>query len=380
MSGLYIHIPFCKQACHYCNFHFSTSLKYRNELLNAIQNEIELQLDYLPEKKLQTIYLGGGTPSLLTEAELDQLFNTIFKHYSIEEQAELTLEANPDDLSVEYLKMLASGPINRLSIGIQSFSDDDLKYMNRAHDSVDAIACLDQAQSVGFQKISVDLIYGTPSMSDAQWMLNLGTLNKFEIKHISAYALTVEPKTALDHFIKSGKTPAPKEKAAARQFGMLMEWAASHNFLHYEISNFGQPGHLAIHNTNYWKGVPYLGIGPSAHSFNGISRQWNVSHNMKYIESLLKNEIPAEQEILSTTDRYNESVMTNLRTMWGCSPESIQAWGEPFVTYFTTQIGPHVREGNVLIENESYVLSNKGKLIADRIASDLFWVEDTGKG
>ena len=324
MAGIYIHIPFCRKACHYCNFHFSTSLKQKDELLAAILKEIEIQKKYLNTAEIETVYLGGGTPSVLSIKDLDILFKTLDTHFTIKDTAEITLEANPDDLSLDYLQELKQhSRINRLSIGIQSFSEEDLLWMNRAHNAIDAKACIEYAQDAGFDNLTVDLIYGAPTTSDEQWLKNMKTVFDYDIPHISCYALTVEKDTALHNLVKKGKMPPIDEEKSARHFEMLMFEMKRFGYLHYEISNFAQPNHFARHNSNYWLGVPYLGLGPSAHSFDGTSRQWNIANNAVYIKSLNDNKVPFERENLTPAQRYNEYVMTTLRTIWGSDPSVI---------------------------------------------------------
>lgn len=372
MPGLYLHIPFCKQACHYCNFHFSTSLKYKSEMVAALCRELHLQKDYLESKKLSTIYFGGGTPSLLDEKDFDQLFNTIHQLFSIEKNAETTLEANPDDLSLEKLQMLKKSPINRLSIGIQSFSEEDLQFMNRAHNAEEAKKCVQNAQDTGFENLTVDLIYGTPTTSDEQCAINIQTVFDYQIPHISCYCLTVEPNTALDHFVKKGKAAPVNEEQAARQFEMLMVAMKSNGYQHYEISNFALPNCYARHNTNYWFGEKYLGIGPSAHSFNGKSRQWNVAHNAQYLKAIQKGDLPFDLETLSPNEQYNEYVMTALRTMWGADLNKIEQWGENFKTDFLLNVQPFLDNQTMVQQDHRFYLTNQGRLLADNIAASLF--------
>ena len=278
MSGIYVHIPFCKQACHYCNFHFSTQLERKSQLVDSIISEIHWRNSYLKDVNIQTIYFGGGTPSLLTHQELSNILAAIRSEYQISAGAEITLEANPDDLSKAKLASLHQLGINRLSIGVQSFFQEDLEYMNRSHNASQALDCIHQAHSLGFQNISIDLIYGSPTTTDEMWQQNVQQALDLSIPHLSCYALTVEPKTALAHFIKTQQYVEPDENAAARQFEYLVEQTKEHNFLHYEISNFALLNQISQHNTNYWRGVPYIGIGPAAHSYDGNSRQWNVAH------------------------------------------------------------------------------------------------------
>ena len=372
MSGIYIHIPFCKQACHYCNFHFSTSLRFKDEMVNAILKEMELQKNYLPDQNLETIYFGGGTPSLLSEKDLNLIFEKINKHFTVSKNAEITLEANPDDLNLEKLQMLKSTPINRLSIGIQSFSDQDLQFMNRAHNSGEAVACLKNAQTVGFENLTVDLIYGSPTTSDQQWEWNVRKLFEFRIPHLSCYCLTVEPRTALAHFIKKGKVEPVDDEQSARQFEMLMQMMEAEGYEHYEISNFAKPGWHARHNSSYWFGKPYLGVGPSAHSFDGKSRQWNIANNAFYIKSLGENKISFEKEVLTPTQQYNEYVMTALRTMWGCDLEKIKSWGADMESHFLQKVEIFIKNKTLLQKDNHFMLTQKGKLLADNIAMELF--------
>ena len=390
-SGLYLHIPFCKQACHYCNFHFSTSLRQKDAMVGAILRELDLRRDYLGEAEISTVYFGGGTPSLLEISDLVRIFEKIdalypnnpTTHLPAEASAkegqpnnplEITLEANPDDLTPEKLRDLRDyTPVNRLSIGIQSFHDDDLRWMNRAHNARHARQCLDDALAAGFQDLTIDLIYGSPTTSDAQWAENLRIALDYGIPHLSAYCLTVETGTALGHQVAKGKQPAMDEERAARQFEHLMQATAAAGYDHYEISNFALPGRHARHNSNYWLRVPYLGVGPSAHSFNGHSRQWNVANNALYIKSLSENVIPCEVEELTPAMRYNEYVMTALRTIWGVDLGKIRDMGEAFERHFTTAVQPYLADQTVEQQGETYRTTRKGKLLADGIAAAVFW-------
>ncbi len=371
MAGIYIHIPFCKQACHYCNFHFSTSLKYKSELLQAIHLELEERKDYLRGNTVKSIYFGGGTPSLLAPAELAGFFEHIHQHFAVEDDAEITLEANPDDLTQEYLKGIAGLDINRLSIGVQSFQEKDLRFFHRAHNAIEARTCIEYAQDLGFSNLTIDLIYGSPTTSHLEWEHNLQITLDYEIPHISAYALTVEERTALAHQIRKGIVPMPDEEHAATQFEMMMRAMAAEGYEHYEISNFARPGWYARHNAAYWMGEPYLGLGPSAHSFNGNSRQWNVANNMQYVKRLNRQaEGPLfERETLTPIQRYNEYIMTALRTMWGCRLKQIE---EDFRPHFLEQIQSHLKANHVERQGDIFRLTNSGKLLADRIALDLF--------
>lgn len=376
MSGLYLHIPFCKQACHYCNFHFSTSQRQRSAMVSALLLELERRASYLPSPQLHSIYFGGGTPSLLLPQELEALFTGIQRHFTIDSTAEITLEANPDDLTLDYLRFLRNTPVNRLSIGIQSFADVDLAAMNRAHVGTEARTCLEQALDVGFQAITVDLIYGAPTTTDAIWASNLTTVFDLNIPHLSAYCLTVEPRTALHHFVATGQQPPVDEAQAARQFHYLLEASATAGYEHYEISNFARPGHRARHNSSYWLGEPYLGIGPSAHSFDGTSRQWNVANNSLYLRALQQQapeELWTEKEILTPAQRYNEYVMTSLRTSWGLDLQRLDPSERAF---FLQRIAPYVTAGQVVQQGNHFTLSREGKFLADHITVAVFWEKD----
>lgn len=370
MSGIYIHIPFCKQACHYCDFHFSTSMKLKADLIHALLKELELRKDYLKEEKLSSIYFGGGTPSLLSFEELSAIFDKIRQFFSVEENAEITLEANPDDLSAAKLEMLKDTPVNRLSIGIQSFSDQDLQFMNRAHNSKEAHQCVELAQKYGFENLTVDLIYGSPTTSDEQWIKNIDRLYEYDIPHLSCYCLTVEPKTALAHFVKTGKAADVDDEQASRQFNILMDKMEARGYEHYEISNFAKPGRHAIHNSNYWRGEAYLGVGPSAHSYDRQSRQWNVANNSKYIKAIEEGVLPFEKEDLTPEQRYNEYVMTGLRTKWGVELDRIDPAFQP---HFLREAATYLEEGKIEKKGKAFVLTRAGKHLADRIAMELFF-------
>jgi oxygen-independent coproporphyrinogen III oxidase len=376
MAGLYLHIPFCKQACHYCDFHFSTQLKQREAVVAALVQEIALQRDYLGGAVLSSVYFGGGTPSLLTEQELDLLFNAIYKHFSVQNEAEITLEANPDDLDLYTLNVLHESPVNRLSIGIQSFREEDLKLMNRAHAVEQARTCLQLAREVGFEKLTADLIYAMPNMSDADWVQNLDALLQYDLPHFSAYALTVEAKTALHKFVKDGKVKTASDADQKRQFDLLIDMAVSRGYEHYEISNFAKPGQRAVHNSSYWKAEPYLGIGPSAHSFNGHSRQWNVSNNTKYVQALEKGELPATIEQLSIYDQFNEQLLTGLRTSEGVNLERMELrFGANMIAQLRAAL-LDLKDDWYQLRNNQLILTRSGKHFADLIASDLFILAD----
>lgn len=372
MPGLYIHIPFCKQACHYCNFHFSTSLKYKGEMVEAIVKELALQRDYLGGAALETIYFGGGTPSLLEERELGAIIDQIYRLFPVAEAPEITLEANPDDLTSQQVRVLRNSPVNRLSVGVQSFSEEDLRFMNRAHTAGEAQDCIKRAQDAGFENLNIDLIYGSPTTSDEQWAENLRLFFGFHIPHLSPYCLTVEPRTALEHFVRKGAAPPVDEEKAARQFEYLIDAMEARGYEHYEISNFALPGRYSRHNASYWSGAPYLGAGPAAHSFNGEARQWNAANNAAYLQALGEGRLPFELEILSPADRYNEYVMTSLRTSRGCDLAHIRALPEDYSAHFLAQIEPFLAQGNVARAGEVFTLTRSGKLLADGIAAECF--------
>ncbi|GHC46931.1 radical SAM family heme chaperone HemW [Ulvibacter litoralis] len=375
MSGIYIHIPFCKQACHYCDFHFSTSLKKKTELVEALCRELVLRKEELPEA-VQTIYFGGGTPSLLSSEELQRIFDTITENYTVTEHPEVTLEANPDDLTKEVIQELSESPINRLSIGVQSFFEADLKFMNRAHNAEEALSSIKEAMT-HFDNISIDLIYGVPGMTLERWQENLNIAVSLNVPHISCYALTVEPKTALDMFIKKGIVAPVNDAEAASHYEYLLEATEKAGYENYEFSNFGKDGYYSQNNTAYWQGKSYLGIGPSAHSFDGKRRSWNVNNNTKYIKSIAENKLPSESEVLSETDKYNEYIMTGLRTKWGVSLEKIALqFGEKQRDYLLSQAKDHLRKNNLLLENNTLLVTKKGKFLSDGIASDLFLTND----
>ncbi len=342
-------------------------------MLTAILHELELQKNYLGGAVLDSIYFGGGTPSLLKMNELEQIFEKIYALHKISADAEITLEANPDDLTPDKIFELKNhSPVNRLSIGVQSFFDEDLVWMNRAHRAEHSRFCLEDALAAGFENLTVDLIYGSPTTSDEHWQKNLESVFALKIPHFSAYCLTVEKGTALGDFVKKGKQPPVDEEKAARQFEFLMAEAEKAGFEHYEISNFARPGHRAQHNSNYWLGENYLGIGPSAHSFNQVSRQWNIANNALYIKSLEAATVPFELEILTPENRFNEYVMTSLRTAWGTDFKKIEAMGERFAVHFQNKIGAEILAGRVLKNDNSFVLSKSGKLMADGIAAEIF--------
>lgn len=371
--GIYLHIPFCKQACHYCNYHFSTTLKRKGELVDATCEELLLRKHEL-SGVVETIYFGGGTPSLLTSGELKQIFETIFSNYTISENPEITLEANPDDLTPDRINELVESPINRLSIGVQSFFEEDLKLMNRAHNSTEALESIKEAKK-HFENISIDLIYGVPGMSEARWIENLNIALGLNVPHISCYALTVEPKTALETFIEKGVVAPIDEDTAEKHYETLLKVTEQSGYENYEFSNFGKPGFRSRNNTAYWEEIPFIGIGPGAHSYNGGSRSWNIENNIKYIKSIQQGELPSDSEVLTTRDKYNEYVMTGLRTSKGVSLKKIEKeYGEEFLNYLMDQVQVHLKENFLQIEDNTLKVTPKSRFIRDGIASELFWV------
>ncbi len=344
-------------------------------MVNAICKEIAMRQNYLQDKNLQTIYFGGGTPSLLNQKQLLQIFETIEKHFTIQANAEITLEANPDDLSEEKLTELKHTPINRLSIGVQSFFDADLKWMNRAHNANEAENAIAMAKQKGFENITIDLIYGTPGLTNENWQQNIQKALALGVNHISSYALTVEPKTVLANMIEKGKLDDTNEEKAAEQFDILVNTLTANGFIHYEISNFAKPDFFAKHNSNYWKGKHYLGIGPSAHSFNTVSRSWNVANNQKYLNALAINELEITDEILTVNNQINEYIMTGLRTIWGCDLNFIALqFGETEKQRLIKESAKFIDQDLLVINNNILLTTSKGKFLADGIAADLFLV------
>jgi oxygen-independent coproporphyrinogen III oxidase len=370
---LYIHVPFCKQACHYCDFHFSVNMAKRTEMVQAICKEIELQKVYLKSNVLSTVYFGGGTPSLLNRSEIGLIFNSISKTFTIQKDAEITIECNPDDITIPRLEEWKEMGINRLSIGIQSFNENHLKFLNRAHSSEHSIQCIKQAKQVGFDNLTIDLIYAIPSESNDIWNEDLAKAIDFNIPHLSSYALTIEEKTVFGKKVKQ-KTMMPiDDDFAAEQFNILLETTQKNGYEQYEISNFAKNNKYAKHNTSYWKGDEYLGVGPSAHSFNKISRQWNISSNAKYIKSIQQEIVPSEMEILTSVDRANEYIMTGLRTKWGIELAKLNDIHSIDKSTIETQIRNFEDIGLIITLNGQVSLTNEGKLKADFIASELFF-------
>ena len=374
MAGIYIHVPFCKQACHYCNFHFSTNLALQNDFTAALLKEIELRLLYLQGETVETIYFGGGTPSLLPASGIDNILQSLLNHFKISDDPEITLECNPDDMLPERLSDWKKSGINRLSIGVQSFFTEDLVWMNRAHDAIQAVTAVEQAKAKGFENYSLDLIYGAPLLTDEKWGKNLHKAISLDPPHLSCYALTVEPKTALHNMIRLKKTPDVLPEIQANQFLMGAMTLESAGYEHYEISSFAKPGKRSRHNSSYWQSKKYLGLGPSAHSFDGSGRQWNMGNNALYIKSIREGILPFEYENLQPRDRLNEYIMTSLRTMEGLDLIYVSAqFGTGKGSSLERNAAEYIRAGQMILSNEKLVLTKKGKLFADGIASALFF-------
>ena len=376
MAGIYLHIPFCKKACHYCDFHFSTSLKYVDEMIDAICIELALKNTRI-SGPIGSVYFGGGTPSVLSLTQFQKIFDAIYSNYEIASDAEITIEANPDDLHIQKLKELRHLPVNRFSIGIQSFFDEDLRWMNRAHTASEAESSVKRTQDAGFNNLTVDLIYGFPLLSDEKWRENISKVLDLDVPHISAYSLTVEDKTALAHFVKKGIQKPMDEMQSARQFEFIIEVLSQNSFEQYEISNFAKADRYAIHNTNYWKGVSYLGIGPSAHGYNGDMRYFNAANNATYLQNLLDGSLAESEEKLSVEDCFNEYIMTSLRTKWGVDLNKLKTqFPNNFYLALLKDVAPFIENGWVLQTKETLTLTNSGKLYADKIASSLFIVNE----
>jgi len=374
VSGIYIHIPFCKKACHYCNFHFSTNQNSKSSFIKALSKELRLRSFEYESNKIQTIYFGGGTPTVLQISELTSILDVVYEFYNVSETPEITLEANPDDLDLEKIVTLSKTKINRLSIGIQSFHEADLLAMNRAHNSDEAKKCLAIATKY-FNNITIDLMFGMPTMSTDLWRQNLQTAFGFGIKHLSCYAMTVEPQTALEHFIKKGSHPPIDDEVSAQHFNILLEETTKNNLIHYETCSFGQSEYFSRHNTSYWLGKSYLGVGPSAHSFDGKIRSWNISNNSKYIKSIEASVLPSESERLSIENRFNEYIMTGLRTMWGVSLQKIETeYGLKIKEELVNNSKQLITSNYLVIEDQHLKITKTGKFLSDGIASELFLV------
>jgi len=379
MAGIYLHIPFCRQACHYCNFHFSTSLKGKNDFIPALLKEMDRRKDYIGSSAIATVYLGGGTPSLLEPSQLKVILDRLREIYALQTDVEITMEANPDDMAdPATVRVWRESGVNRLSIGIQSFFEADLEWMNRAHNAVQAAECIRIAKGEGFDNLSIDLIYGGPTLPDSHWKMNVERAFAMHIPHLSCYALTVEPRTALDQLIRVHKRQDVSPDDQARQFLMLMEWTAAAGYEHYEISNFALPGHRSRHNSAYWQGETYLGLGPSAHSFNGVSREWNIANNALYMAAYggateQGSVAIIEKEILTPVQQLNEYIMISLRTMEGSDlPYIAGRFGTEAARELARRAQRYAQQGQMVV-SERLVLTRDGKLLADGIAADLFF-------
>ena len=376
MAGIYIHIPFCRKACHYCNFHFSTSLGKAEAVEASILKEIALRSSEINEA-VQTIYFGGGTPSILAHEAINKMLDAIKSDYVISSDPEITLEANPDDITAEKARAWKRMGINRFSIGVQSFADENLQWMNRAHDASQSIQCIQTIREAGFDNFSIDLIYGTPGQTQEGWIKDLEKAIEMKIPHLSCYALTVEEGTALHHMIGSGKKEKISADEQAERFEALVQLSSLAGYTHYEISNLALPGKESKHNSAYWEGKPYLGFGPSAHSFSGAKRSWNIADNLRYIQSIEAGILPHEEETLREIDQLNEYIMTSLRSIKGMQKETIKTrWGNDKLQIISTAVEQFIRSGKIISTENSWVLSGEGRFFADGIASSLFFLED----
>jgi len=375
MAGIYIHIPFCSQACHYCDFHFSTSLKNKQRIINAINKELIMQKHYLKSQLIQTIYFGGGTPSIIDSRSLALIIETIQNNYKLTQNAEITIEANPEDVGQEKVLSWSKAGFNRVSLGVQSFRNQDLKYMNRIHNSEQAIQAISLLQSSEINNFNVDLIYGYPELDNIAWKKNLDKVIAFDIPHISCYCITIEPKTPLYYFIKKGKYAKLNSEQGNSQFLIAREKLMSSGYEHYEISNFSKPGRASLHNNNYWNKTHYLGVGPSAHSFNGISRQWNINNNSLYCEKIEHNDCYYEIETLTTRDKINEYIMTQIRTSIGMDEKYFkQNMDDISFNNFKIELSKLEAQKLLKINGSSIMLTESGMLISDSISENLFLI------
>jgi oxygen-independent coproporphyrinogen III oxidase len=377
MAGLYVHIPFCRQKCHYCNFFSLATLKYRDQIFDTLLQEMQIQSNYLHGEKLETIYIGGGTPSLFDPQQIEELIRNASVVLGMAGDPEITIEANPDDMTPQWLEKLACTSVNRLSIGVQSFHDEDLNYLNRVHSGSEALQVVKRSKQFGFDNLSIDLIYGIPTLTGARWEENLQIAINMDIPHISAYALTVEPGTALDHFIRKGKVRPVDDDTSFDHFSKLVQHLTHNGFEHYEISNFAKPGKYARHNTSYWLGAKYLGVGPSAHSYDHASRQWNVANIKTYLQGIGSGKPDFEKETLTEKQKINEYIMTSLRTMWGLDLRKIEnEFGVAVAGRLSENASQLIKSGRLLMKRNCLYLTEKGKFFADGIASDMFFEEN----
>lgn len=373
MAGIYLHIPFCKQACYYCDFHFSVNTAVKSELVKALTRELELQVHYLDQEPIETIYFGGGTPSLLTDSELQGLLNTIYKHYKVVSGAEITLEANPDDLGLEKLNSLAAAGVNRLSIGIQSFDNSILTFLNRAHTAHEATQCIEDAYRAGINNLSIDIMFGLPGQQETGLRSDLAQAIALNPPHISVYSLTIEDKTVFGKWAAQGKLKVDGEAEAAHQFEIVMDTLQENGFAQYEISNYAKPGFESRHNRSYWQRKKYLGIGPSAHSYNSETRQFNISNNHRYVQALAGGQIPFEREVLTHANKINEYIFTTLRTSTGCNLTVLkQDYNFDLVAQSSQTLSRMVATNLVTLTDETLQLTRAGKLVADQLAVEFF--------
>jgi putative oxygen-independent coproporphyrinogen III oxidase len=372
MAGIYIHIPFCKKLCSYCDFYHIITSSDNQTFINALIKEAAIRKEYLGSEIISTIYFGGGTPSVLSLNEISNVLNTIKALYKIEENCEITIEVNPDDINREFLLGLKELNVDRISLGIQSWRDSDLKFLNRRHDAAQAIQALEETLKAGFVNVTIDLIYGIPGMTTKEWSSNLDITFSYELKHLSAYHLTFEPGTVFWKMKEKGLIVEIDEDESNAQFSMLIEKAGSAGYIHYEISNFGKPGYFSVHNINYWRQISYLGLGPSAHSFNGYSRQWNMKDLKGYIKAINSGNISFEREELDNRIRFNEYIMTSLRTMWGIDLDYVErAFDKEGYDYIVNLAGKFIDYGLMKQDKKNLVLTNQGKMISDNIISEL---------
>lgn len=374
MAGIYVHIPYCRTKCLYCNFYSIPSSESIGDYVSAVIAELGMRRDYLNGEKIDTIYFGGGTPSIAGTDSIRDILRAVHDSFDVAADSEITLEANPDDTDPGFLSRLKDAGINRLSIGIQSFRDEDLRYLGRAHNAASAVSAIERSLAAGFSNLTIDLIYGIPGLDDDAWKRNIDIAADYGIPHISAYALTVECDTPIERLIEKGKREAPSEEDGARQFEILMNEMRRRGYIHYEISNFCREGYVSRHNSSYWRGIPYLGAGASAHSYDGRSRQWNTADVVAYIDGIGKGTIPSERETLTRERLYNEYVMTSLRTMWGMSLRRTESIiGKNHIEQCRSVLERYISSGQLIMENDMIFLSDRGKLIADRIIADLFY-------
>ena len=374
MAGIYIHVPFCKSKCAYCDFYSIANTKLTDVFVDAILKEIDLQKHYLGNEIVKTIYFGGGTPSILKVKQIEKILNKIHKEFNTDKNNEITLEANPDDLSKDYLKLIRNSGVNRLSVGIQSFSDSDLQLMKRKHTVNQSVSSVKCAQDIGFNNISIDLIYGLPDLTLEKWGENINKALNLKIQHISAYHLTIEPNTLFHKYYKNEKLNLPSEDESLDQFKLLKEKTAEKGFLQYEISNFAVDGFISLHNTNYWMGVRYLGLGPSAHSYNLSSRQWNIQNLHVYLDEILQGKLAYEVENLTETEKYNDFVITSLRTMWGLNTEKLnKEFGEKYKNHFLNKSEKMIDKNLMVKSADNFTLTENGMFISDNIITSLLY-------